>query len=277
MIPPPNSPAPLSGVRLARVPIAGLAALAALRGRGDVTVLAAEGGEDAWVSWRPGPGGDRDEVVEALLPVPGAAFFRGDRGGWYRVGRSLPDFDAGPAPEGDHAGPPGLPLHRALLPGPTRWLDPRADWRPATLRLAADHRPRPASALVIRAGALLPWAESAPTASLRGLAAARSGDRVLLLGRRLPPVLGLGRYWGGRVLVPLGSRPEPDLPEARMAEALGLPDGDLGLIGPDGRVEVVPGRAPRPLSRASARLMAGISDRLPGGQGPGSGPREGGR
>jgi hypothetical protein len=257
------------------VPVSGLAALAALRGREDVAVLVL--GDRAWVSWRPAGDGARDEVVEALLPVPGSTFFREEAGHWYRAGRRLPELDLVPSPESE-AGTLGIPLHRALVPEPTRWLEPRADgWRPAALRLVTDpgSAPRPASALVVLAEALLPWAESAPTALLQGLRAARSGDRVLLVGRRLPPMAGLGRFWGRRVLVPLGSRPEPELPEPRMAEALGLVGDDLGLIGPDGRVEVVPGRALGPLSRASARLLAGVSDRLPRGEG--ASPQEGGR
>jgi hypothetical protein len=197
--------------------------------------------------------------------VPGSAFFRKDGGHWYRAGRRLPELNAVPSPEAE-AGATGIALHLALVPEPTRWLEPRADdWSPAVLRLEADSSstPRPASALVVRADALLPWAESAPTALLQGLRAARSGDRVLLVGGRLPPMAGLGRFWGRQVLVPLGSRPEPELPEVRMAEALGLVGDDLGLIGPDGRVEVVPGPALGPLSRASARLLAGVSDRPP--------------
>ncbi|RUL85747.1 hypothetical protein [Tautonia sociabilis] len=280
MNPPPRRPPPplwpLSCARLARLPCSGLPALAALRARPDIRVGVA--GETAWISWDPADSA-RDEVVEALLPVPGAVFFRqGEEDGrWYRIGSRLPDLDArfpvnldddGEFPLRAEAGAaPALPLHRVLVPGPIRWEPPSGAWEPVRLRLERDDRPRPASALLATAGALLPWAESAPTARLGALRAARSGDRVLVFGRRLPPIPGAGRLWGHRVLIPLGMRAEPALPEPRLAEALGLADDQLALIGPDARIERLPSRVLVPLSRQAARRMAGISpaDRLANG------------
>ena len=63
------------------------------------------------------------------------------------------------------------------------------------------------------------------------------------------------RYWGEAVLVPLGLRPEPNLPESALREALAVGEGDILLLDA-GRVEVVPGSVFRPLTRAGL-LLAG--------------------
>ena len=257
-MPSPNPPprAPLADARLARLPVAGLEALAGLRDRADVFVRIVEA--VAWVAWEPADGG-RDPVREALLPVPGVHFFIREGEHWRPVGRRLPAFDAAAT----DLGPGALPLHRVLLPGPIRWEWPRGEPRPARLGLARDDRPRRASALRVAATALGPWADRAPSARLEAVRAARSGDRVLLVGRRLPALPGADRYWGHRVLVPLGLRVAPALPEQLLAEALDLPDGATALIGPDLAVEVVPPGVLTTLTRASARSMAGS------GRGPG--------
>jgi hypothetical protein len=77
--------------------------------------------------------------------------------------------------------------------------------------------------------------------------------RVLVLGERLPPLAAGERYWGRWLLLPLGWRAEPDLGEAALAEAVGLRQGEVGLLGASG-LEVVDRRTFRPLTRAGVRL-----------------------
>jgi hypothetical protein len=77
---------------------------------------------------------------------------------------------------------------------------------------------------------------------------------VLLRGPALPGTLDGERFWGDSVLIPLGRRPEPDLPESVLAAALELCDGAVAMVAADG-VEVVPGAAVGPVSRAGVRLL----------------------
>jgi hypothetical protein len=96
------------------------------------------------------------------------------------------------------------------------------------------------------------WADSAPSDDIEAVEAAICGETVLLRGR-LPALVG-ERFWGRRLLVAAGWRPEPDLAEGVLAEALGLGD-DFALFASDG-VEVVPSTAFGPLTRAGVRLAA---------------------
>src|SRR5262249_9797231 len=91
---------------------------------------------------------------------------------------------------------------------------------------------------------------------LAALRAACCQGRVLLRGERLPLLAGGERFWGERVLVPLGCRPEPELPESALREALALGDDELLLLG-EGPPEVVPEAALQPLTRARLRLALG--------------------
>src|SRR5207302_880885 len=146
------------------------------------------------------------------------------------------------------------PLHDVLTPAPVRPLPPPVpDLRPVPLALAADDRPRPTTAVAYDLATLGAWADTVPAARLAALRAAHCGGRVLVLGRRLPLLPAGERFWGERVLVPLGYRPEPALPEAAVRAALGLAEDELLLMRP-GNAEVVPGSALRPLTRAGLRL-----------------------
>jgi hypothetical protein len=214
--------------------------LAGLRTRPGVTV--AVRGERAWVRWPPG----ESDVLLGLLAAPGVELFTQREGLWFRLGSRLPCFDV-PADE-------GVPLAAALTPAPLTLPEPvRPSPSPCPLRLVRDDRPRPASALLAPLAEVARWAETATTRQLTSLRSARAGDVVLLLGERLPPLPGATRFSGRVLLAPLGWRPEPDLPEAALAEALGLGPGDIGLLTDEG-LEVLPDSAFAPLSRAGVRL-----------------------
>ena len=57
------------------------------------------------------------------------------------------------------------------------------------------------------------------------------------------------------MLVPVGFRPEPDLPFAAVRAAVGAADGELVLLDPDA-ADLIPAAAFAPLTRAGVRLAA---------------------
>lgn len=234
---------PLPGVTAARLPAAGLAALAAVRAVPGVRVHETDAG--VWVTWPTG----RSEVARRLIGVAGAEFFvrRGDR--WHRFGSRLPTGDA--PPEGE-----GRPLPGVVLPGRFAVTTPPADTPRLSVTLERGGPPRPASALLCAATELQGWADTALTDELATVSAARCGSRVLLLGDRLPAVLGGTRLWGVDVLLPLGFRPSPDVPLAALRAAAGVAVGELLLLTP-GRAEAVPRAAFAPATRAGLRLAGG--------------------
>jgi hypothetical protein len=206
---------PLYEVCRANLPREALPALAGLRGRPGVEVTLAD--ERAWVSWTEGD----EAVLRRVLPVAGVELYVHRDGRWHRFGHHLPAFGALPAGEAQ-------PLDRVLFPASVQPLPPPAlAYQPVALRLARDHRPRQASAGAYDLAELTAWAEAVPTPRLKGLTAARSGRRMLLLGERQPPQTNGERFWGERVLVPLGYRPEPALPESALRSALGAEEEEL--------------------------------------------------
>lgn len=229
----------LDDVCCARFPLAALAALAGVRCARGVMVLP-DGGH-VWLRW---PAGD-EAVLRAVLPIAGLEMYVRREGSWYRLGCRLPV-----------SGPPGegRPLDQVLLPAPVRPLAVPSDvLRPMALRLVRDGQARPATALACSLAVLRCWADQATTWQLAAVRGARHGDRVLLLGQPLPPLPTQDCYWGRRVLVPLGFRPEPALPESALAAAIGLEDNEMALVG-EAQVEVLGLDLFRPLTRAGVRL-----------------------
>jgi hypothetical protein len=238
--------ASLDRVYLARLPVSALAVLAGLRREAGISVVLE--GDRAWVLWEPGA----EAVLRRVLPVPGVELFVRREGLWHRHGQHLPAFGL---PEALAEG--GLPLHRAVVPVPVRAVPPGPEApRPTRLGLVRDERVRPATALRCSLAELGRWAETATTAEIGALRAARAAERVLVLGARLPALAGGERFWGARVLVPLGFRAEPDLPETALRAALHVTDEALLVLETEG-FEAVPRDALRPLSRSSIRLALG--------------------
>jgi MoxR-vWA-beta-propeller ternary system domain bpX2 len=235
---------PLDEVSCASLPAAALPALAPLRCVAGVTVTLA--GDRAWLRWTPGDG----QVLACVLPLAGAELFVSRQGLWYRVGQHLPAPDV-PA-EGD-----ARPLEQVLVPAPVS-PEPASDWTPqaSPVRLVRDDRPRPATGMWCELAELVRWAERAASAELAAARAARSGSRVLLLGKPPPALPGGTRLWGDRLLVPLGFRPEPALPEGVLRDALGVRPDEIMVL-EEGGGEVVPTEALQPLNRAGVRLAAG--------------------
>jgi hypothetical protein len=209
---------PLHEVCRASLPREALPVLAGLRARSSVHVTL--DGERAWVSWTEGD----EEVLRCVLPVAGVELYVHRDGRWYRFGHHLPSFGAAPGGETQ-------PLDRVLFPAPVLPLPPpTARLQAVPLRLAPDNRPRQASAGAYALNELTAWAEAVPSKRLGALLAARLGGRVLLLGQRLPPLPGGERFWGERMLVPLGYRAEPALPESAIREALGAAEEEMVVV-----------------------------------------------
>jgi hypothetical protein len=113
--------------------------------------------------------------------------------------------------------------------------------------------PKPASALECTLGDLLKWADVATTGELAAVRAARSGDRAILLIPQRVSIPSATRYWGEDVLVPVGFRPEPDLPPATLRAAVEAEPDELVFLKAEG-TEIVPRGAFEPLTRAGVRL-----------------------
>jgi hypothetical protein len=235
---------PIDDVCCASLPAGALGLLASLRTREDVRVHLARG--RAWVHWDAGD----DEVLHRVLAIEGAEVFARRGALWYRPGQHLPVFDV---PSDEEA----RPLMHLLFPSPVRGEQPAAEsFSPVRLRLVREvaiGAPRPATALSCPLADFAHWADGATTRQITSLVGARTGDVVLVRGEKLPIVVGGERYWGRRVLVPLGHRPEPNLSEDVLIEVLGLADGELALLRPNG-AEVLPAGVLQPLTRAGIRL-----------------------
>jgi hypothetical protein len=235
----------LNQVGCACVPEAALGVLAGLRREPGVVVSLRRG--EAWVRWPPG----QTSVLAKLLPVPGVRLYvRGDAL-WYAVGHRLPSFEVPEGLEDDE-----VSLSAAIVPEPIPLTTPsRREWEPVSVRLVRDDQARPASAVCCRLESLSAWAELATSAQFEDLEAAHDGDRVLIRGRTLPPIADSARFWGGRLLIPLGFRVEPDLPVLALLRSFGADSDDLVIVDETG-IELVPETALRPLSRASLRLAS---------------------
>jgi len=234
-------PTPLDQATAALLPAHGLAALAAARCHPDVLVV--HSGDQVWVTWPPGDAA----VWQRLLAVPNVRFFEFVDGSWYELGHRLPVFDLPPTGE-------PRPLDRVLFPAPlaTEWATQLVE-PPVPLRLVSSEEVRATSALRTTVAAFQSWVDRATTAELTVVRAARCGDRVLLRGDRLPAIPAAVRFWGGRVLVPLGFRVEPDLPETAIRAAAAVSLNEVLILSADG-AEAVPQEAFAPLTRAAARL-----------------------
>lgn len=232
-------------VRRASLPPTILGALAELRAIAGVTVLIQE--SQLWLQWDSA----NDAVLKVLLPLPGVHLYVRREGVWYRFGASLPAFEM--PPDGIFR-----PLHDHLFPAPVLPIPalPRHPFcEKVTVRLVPEDRPRSTSGLLVSLKKLLSWMEGIPTARLKALKAATWNGMVLVLGPRLPFLESGRRYWGEQVLRPLGFRAEPDLPESDFREALEMEGEDLLLLGEES-VEVIPGAAFGPLTRAGVRRAA---------------------
>ena len=232
----------LDDSRAARIPTEGLAALAPLRRLNGVRV--AEAVDCSWIVWD----GELPSLVRALLPVTGVQFFTRHAGYWRPTGAALPDFAVPIAAE-------AISLDRVIVPLPvTPLLPPETPLLRMKVGLAPSHRSRPTSALRCRADTLIDWAATATTWEINQLRGAVCGENVWLLGSILPRLTGSERFWGERVLIPLGLRAEPDWPEGPLRIAANVDDDEILVLTRDGP-QALPVSAFQSLSRAAIRRL----------------------
>ncbi|AGA26454.1 hypothetical protein [Singulisphaera acidiphila] len=235
----------LDQICCASVPLPQLATLAGFRREPAIRMLVR--GDRAWVRWPVG----HQEVLRRLFPVSGVCFFaRNDNDRfWYALGQHLPTL--GIPRELDEA---SVPLASALVPASIDVsLPQRVAPRPARIELVRNEEARPASALRCRLNALSAWAETVPSSRLKSLHATLAGDLVMVLGSALPVVTDGTRYWGTKVLIPLGFRTDPSLSEDAIRRALNIASAELLWFTPRG-YEVVSSSLFRPLTLAGIRL-----------------------
>ena len=225
----------------ARIPVADLVCLAPLRTRSDIRVRMAHG--IAWLNWTT----SRAEAIRELLPRVGAEFFTTVKGQRYRLGSRLPSGEA--PPDGE-----ARPLATVLMPSPATLAEPDAGiFGGVDLRLVRCDVPRPTVALVCPLEALREFADRATTAELAGVSGLLSRDRAVLFGETLPSVPGAVRFHGKGVLIPIGFKLHPELPETIVRSAAGIADDDVLLITGAG-IETIPRSRAEPLTRAGLRL-----------------------
>jgi hypothetical protein len=233
----------------ARFPTSSLAALASLRRLVGISVLSL--GDRSWVFWAED---DDHRIIRTLIPIEGVEFFECRAGTWYQFGRRMPCFEV---PETDQA----IGIDRAILPGSFEAIGPEESSPvPAKLRLAREGRQRMATAAICPLSVLERWADSAPSSEIEAVRGAIRDGQALLLARALPAWPDSIRYWGDRVLVPIGFEVRPNLPEDAILQALG--GSGLELIrfvdrsdsDGDASFELIPFDSFRPMTRASVRL-----------------------
>lgn len=229
-------------VERAVLPAARMGRLASLRCQPGVEVALHE--RHLWLRWPAG-----NEAIAGLVFAIGEAhlYARVD-GYWYAWNRATPDF----------AVPQDLrfrPLDQVIFPEriePTAAVAPAVT--PVALRLVADDCFRPTMGLLCPLASFWQWAESMPPSALVRLRAAFDGQRLFVLGKQMPIVDGGERFWGQRVFIPLGFRPEPDLSEASLRKLLDVPEEDLVVLRPESR-ETIAQDLFTPLGHAALRLL----------------------
>jgi hypothetical protein len=251
--------ADLNDVRCASIRAEDLPALGELRSSAQIHLALSRG--RAYLHWARDSPEMRQILVRHILPLPDVQLFTERGGTWYRLGDHLPTFTL---PVETASG--SIALHRALLPLPVAGRRPDFD-RCAALhcRLVRDERgrSRPAAALRCPLSALRKWADRATSRQLAALRAAwtrgspgqKGGAVVLVLGSaEALPGLSTGlRFWGKDLLIPLGFRADPELPESALRRAGGADASELAVWDQDG-FELIRRDVFAQLERAAVRL-----------------------
>ena len=231
----------MDDVGCARIPRDSLAVLARLRITPGLRVALL--GDHAWLRWEAGD----QAVLSAVLPIHGVELFSFRDGRWHRFGSSLPDFGF----------PHGLeyqPIAHALFPGAVQPIADNGSPRlPLRMTLRRDDEVRPATAMRCTLDALLAWSDTVGAGRLTKLQGVVQRGEALIMGSELPFLVNARRYWGVRVVVPLGYLPEPALTEGVLLQAAGV-DSDCVMVLESSAMEIIERSRFSPLSRAGIRL-----------------------
>jgi len=234
---------PIEEVSGACMPVECLPILADMRCVPGIEII--QESEHVWVCWPP----EREEVLQRVLAVPAVRLFVKREPHWFELGRRLPARDVG-------FDRPRQPLLQVLTPAAFQPEPPsiKAIER-LKLHLVPDDRIRQTTALRCSLEVLQEWIERTPSIQFDGLKAVLADKEVLVLGSRLPMLPGNVRYWGERVLTPLGFRVEPEIPPRVLQEVLDLSHHDMAILSETG-VERISIELLTELSRGRVRLAA---------------------
>ncbi len=228
-------------VERACLPTSAMGRLAALRCGEGVEIALHE--RNLWLRWNAG----NDEVAQRLFAIVGCRLFAERDGRWYDWGKSVPAFDV----------PDALrfrPLSQVIFPATIQPMPAdRFGPEPVPLTLAADPAFRPTTAVLGSLDAVWSWAETMPACALVRYRAAVDGQRLFVLGKKLPWIDGAARFWGRTVLAPLGFRPQPRLSETSLRTLAGVADSDLLVLRADG-CDIIAQDHFTPLTHAALRL-----------------------
>lgn len=201
--------------------------------------------EHVWLRWP----ASREEVLRQVWPISGVELFVEREGSFYRLGEHLPFFDT---PDWSAA----KPLQDLLFPAPfTPAQVPTLPVSPVMVELVPEDKSRATTAMQCKLTDLHQCLSSITIFRLEKWLAARCGNKVLARGPDLPWLPDAQRFWGKHVLVPLGYRLSPNVPEAVLRAALAAEEDHLLVFYPD-HVERIPLEAFQPLTRAAVRSAA---------------------
>ncbi len=249
---------PLDDVQCARLPAGALPRLARLRCVTGVEVAFQD--DQVWVRWD----AENEQAIRELFPIPGGVLFVRRGPAWHAWGQTLPAFDFPQSLE-------YRPLFQVLFPAPIASPVAYSPGSPSVaavrLTLVADEVYRPTRGICCSLVDLANWADEVPGCVLEKIQAAihepikPRGEvlrtprvaRAFLLGKSLPWFADSERFWGQRVLVPIGSRPSPVMTEAELRLAMGAGDDDLLILRRDG-CEVIAEEKFSPLGHAALRI-----------------------
>lgn len=223
-----------------RIPIQSLAGLAEARCAVGIDVI--QDGEHCWLKWHAGS----DWLVRWIMPLPGVELFERRDNQWYPFGSRFPC-----------PGPPEqaaiLRLDQVIFPAPFAVADSASNQvTPVRIQLVRDGQPRQATALRCTFEAMIGWVEQSTRRQIESLRGGKCGNEILIVGERIPLLPDARRYWGKRILRPLGYRSEPAVPESALLEVLGLQNGEVALVEAEG-VEVIATAVLGTLTRARVR------------------------
>jgi hypothetical protein len=229
-------------IAAARIPFDQLPALAALRADPRLRIYRA--GDRTWIRWP----AELFEAIALLRPVPQVEFFEQRGPHWHRAGRRLASSEHPPSGDGES-------LSSLLRPSRFQPLTKKNHAvQPIPLSLRRGGPTRPATALSCTLNQLRAWAELATTMELQSLRATQCEAQALLLGAKLPAIPSATRFWGERLLLPLGYRLEQELPVAAVFSVMQAGADDLVFVTSE-YTEIVPKEAFQTLSRAGVRRV----------------------
>jgi hypothetical protein len=232
-------------ITTARIPLASLKSLAHLRHRSDITVSLDDHG-NAWIHWL--QSAIAEEVMLALRPLTDVSFYYREANTWYTRGSGFPAKITPP-------NQPGLALAKLLFPEKMTSQSPENKaFARITPVLSRGGQTCPASAMRLPFASLHAWVNHATSAQIHALHGVYEADQVWLLGQHLPAASQGMRFYGERLLLPLGYQLQPMLPVESSLALVNASERDVVFWSHD-EIRVIPREEFAPLTRAGVRQV----------------------